>query len=155
VVSVGAIRRRPHATIIYAGVLCATLAVAATTRGTTVGAAEKMLPALAWTACLLMQLSPSSWLLRTGRQILASPACLWFGALSYCIYLVNEPVHKVIGWALADLAHGDAAAFTLLWVPGAIALPILVSAALHRWLEQPALAWVRRRVLLAGSSEVR
>ena len=83
--------------------------------------------------------------------MLASPVCLWFGTLSYCIYLVNEPVHKVTGWALADIAHGDPAVFTLFWVPGAIALPILVSAVLHRWLEQPALAWVRRRVVLADS----
>lgn len=145
VASAGAIRHRRQAVITYAGVLCVTLAVAATTRGTTIGAAEKMLPPLAWTVCLLMQLDPSSRLLRTGRQVLASPVCRWFGALSYCIYLVNEPIHKMIGWALAALAHGDAAVFTLLWVPGAIALPILVSAMLHCWLERPVLAWVRRR----------
>jgi peptidoglycan/LPS O-acetylase OafA/YrhL len=154
VVSVGAIRRRPVAIINYAGVLCVALAVAATTGGTAAGAVEKMLPPLAWSACLMMQLDPSSWLLRIGRQMLASPVCLWFGALSYCIYLVNEPVHKVIGWALASLAHGNAAVFTLLWVPGAIALPVLVSAMLHHWLEQPALAWVRRRTFHAESGEV-
>jgi peptidoglycan/LPS O-acetylase OafA/YrhL len=141
VASAGVVRRQPGSILRYAGVACAALAVAAST-----GAAGKMIPPLAWTACLLMQLAPSFRLLRIGRSALASPICLWLGALSYCIYLVNEPIHKVIGVTLAGLAHGDAALFTLIWIPAAIGVPILVSAALHAWLEQPALTWVRRAV---------
>jgi peptidoglycan/LPS O-acetylase OafA/YrhL len=154
VVSVRVVRRQRWAATAYTAVLCMALAVAATTQGTTVGAMEKMLPPLAWTACLLMQANPSLRLLQIGRQALGSPVCLWLGALSYCIYLVNEPIHKVIGWALATASHGDGAIFTLVWVPGAIALPILVSAGLHRWVEQPALAWARRWASHAGPREV-
>jgi peptidoglycan/LPS O-acetylase OafA/YrhL len=154
VVSVRLVWRQRWAATAYTAVLCMALAVAAITQSTTVGAMEKMLPPLAWTVCLLMQANPSLRLLQIGQQVLGSPVCLRLGALSYCIYLVNEPIHKVIGWALATATHGDGAVFTLFWVPAAIVLPILVSAGLHRWVEQPALVWVRRRALHAGRREV-
>lgn len=141
VVSAAVVRRQPGSILRYGGVICAALAVAASA-----GAAGKMVPPLVWTACLLMQLGHPFWLLRIGRSTLTSPVCLWLGALSYCIYLVNEPIHKVIGVTLASLTHGDAALFTLIWIPAAIGVPILVSAVLHAWLEQPALTWVRRCV---------
>ncbi|HET6610027.1 MAG TPA: acyltransferase, partial [Rhodopila sp.] len=76
VVSVRVVRRQPWAAIAYPGVLCMALAVAATTQGTAIGAMEKMLPPLAWTACLLMQANPSLRLLQAGRRVLTSPVCL-------------------------------------------------------------------------------
>ncbi len=141
VASAGVVRRQPGSILRYGVAAGVTLVVAATA-----GAAGKMVPPLAWTACLAMQLGASAGLLRIGRDTLASPVCLWLGALSYCIYLVNEPIHKVIGLTLAGVARGDAALFTLIWIPAAIGVPILVSAALHAWLEQPVLTWVRRSV---------
>jgi peptidoglycan/LPS O-acetylase OafA/YrhL len=70
--------------------------------------------------------------------LLQSRPLVWLGAISYCIYLVNEPVQKLLGVTLAMLAQGDAGWFTALWIPGAIALPILASWWLHEWIEVPA-----------------
>ena len=67
----------------------------------------------------------------------------YLGAISYCLYLVNEPIHKLIGTVLSRVADGDATLFTLLWVPAAIGLPILAAVWLHRYLEAPALRWGR------------
>ena len=64
---------------------------------------------------------------------------VWLGALSYGIYLVNEPVQKVLGLAIALIVQGDGRLFTALWLPGAVALPVLVAWALHEWIEAPAL----------------
>ena len=69
---------------------------------------------------------------------LQSRPLLWLGAVSYCIYLVNEPVQKLLGVALAFFAHGDAALFTALWIPGATILPILAAWWLHQRVELPA-----------------
>ena len=78
---------------------------------------------------------------RPPRRDLAVP---WLGALSYCIYLANQPVHKLLGLFLAGAAGGDGAVFTALWLPGAVVLPVVLSVGLHRWIETPALRWGRR-----------
>ena len=65
------------------------------------------------------------------------------GAMSYCIYLVNEPVQKLLGVTLAAMVQGRAALFTALWLPGAVVLPVLAAWSLHEWIEAPALRWGR------------
>lgn len=70
--------------------------------------------------------------------VLASRPMVWLGAVSYCIYLVNEPVQKLLGVTLSLLVRGDAAWFTVLWIPGAVLLPIVVASWLHKWIELPA-----------------
>jgi peptidoglycan/LPS O-acetylase OafA/YrhL len=57
--------------------------------------------------------------------------------VSYCIYLINEPVQKLLGVVLAIAVHGDAALFTALWLPGSVILPLLASWWLHEWIELP------------------
>jgi peptidoglycan/LPS O-acetylase OafA/YrhL len=74
---------------------------------------------------------------------LRSRLLVWLGAVSYCIYLVNEPVQKLLGVALAVTVQGNAALFTALWLPGAVVLPILAAWWLHEWIEAPALRWGR------------
>jgi peptidoglycan/LPS O-acetylase OafA/YrhL len=69
---------------------------------------------------------------------------LWLGALSYCIYLTNEPVHKLLGLGLAAVTGGDGELFSAFWLPGAVGLPLLLSAGLHACVEVPALQWGRR-----------
>ena len=123
----------------YAFVLLATLAVCAVE-----GRADKLLPPLAWTLCLAAQLRPDVALLRPLARVLRSRPLLWLGALSYCIYLANEPVHKLLGLLLAGAAGGNGAVFTALWLPGAVVLPVVLSVGLHRWIETPALRWGRR-----------
>jgi peptidoglycan/LPS O-acetylase OafA/YrhL len=113
------------------------------------GGAEKMLPPLVWTACLAAQLLRAGaasrctrsveWPLRLLATTLRSRPLVWLGAMSYGIYLANEPVQKLLGVGIAIAVRGDGRLFTALWLPAAIALPVLAAWALHRWIEVPAL----------------
>lgn len=103
------------------------------------GGAGKLLPPLVWLACWTAE-QRGGWL-ATG---LRSGPAQWFGRLSYCLYLANEPVQKLAGVGLSALAGGDGQWFTVVWLPCATGLPILVAMALRRWIELPALAWARR-----------
>jgi peptidoglycan/LPS O-acetylase OafA/YrhL len=114
------------------------------------GGIDKLLPPLLWTLCLGAQLQTSSFMAKREprgliltvthlvARVLQSRPLVWLGAVSYCIYLVNEPVQKLLGVTLAALVQGDATLFTALWVPGALVLPIVASWWLHRWIELPA-----------------
>ena len=120
----------------FAVVLAATLMLCAAS-----GNVGKMLPPLIWTLCLTAQLNP-------GRlAMIASPlrwrSVQWFGAVSYPIYLANEPIQKAICYVLIHFAAGDAAKFTALWIPAAVLVPIGVAALLHRYVETPAVRWGR------------
>lgn len=130
--------RQPHGLRQYALALLATLAVCAAS-----GRADKLLPPLIWTLCLAAQhrpdqagLAPIGWFLRTRPM-------QWLGAMSYAIYLANEPVHKALGLLLATMVHGNGAWFTVVWLPGGILLPLGLAAVLHRWVERPAHRWGR------------
>jgi peptidoglycan/LPS O-acetylase OafA/YrhL len=165
----------------YLPVLCATL-VLCVGRGET----DKLLPPLVWTVCLAAQLMPADatprqpwayppergewrlwtvgcakatveWPLHVAAAMLRSRPLVWLGAMSYGIYLVNEPVQKVLGLALAVVVRGDGRLFAMLWLPGAAALPILVAWALHVWIETPALRHGRtlaRRSMAVGAASV-
>ncbi len=129
---------RGGATWRYGVVLAVTLAICAVHER-----ADKLLPPLVWTVCLAAQLRPEFAGLRLLARALRSRLLLWLGALSYCIYLTNEPVHKLLGLCLAAVAGGDGMLFTVLWLPGAVLLPLLLSTGLHAWIEVPALRWGR------------
>ena len=93
-----------------------------------------------------MRVSPSAFagmMMRTLAAVLQSRALVWLGAVSYCLYLVNEPVQKLLGVTLAMSVQGNAALFTAVWVPGAVALPVIAAWWLHVWIETPALRWGR------------
>jgi peptidoglycan/LPS O-acetylase OafA/YrhL len=70
-------------------------------------------------------------------------AVQWFGALSYPLYLANEPIQKLLCFLLIRLAAGNAMVFTSMWIPAAVLVPIGAAALLHRYVEQPALRWGR------------
>ena len=78
------------------------------------------------------------------RACCARDLCSGWARCRYCIYLANEPVHKLLGLLLAGAAGGNGAVFTALWLPGAVVLPVVLSVGLHRWIETPALRWGRR-----------
>jgi peptidoglycan/LPS O-acetylase OafA/YrhL len=127
------------------------------------GGVDKLLPPMIWSLCLAAQLrsapsSRSSLTMGTGSMAatvgmtmglfavaLRSRPLVWLGAVSYCIYLVNEPVQKLLGVTLAVVVQGNAALFTALWLPGAVVLPVLAAWWLHQWIEAPALRWGRAR----------
>jgi peptidoglycan/LPS O-acetylase OafA/YrhL len=74
---------------------------------------------------------------------LRSRPLVWLGAVSYCLYLINEPAQKLLGVALAVAVQGNATLFTVLWLPGAVVLPLLAAWWLHEWIETPTLRWGR------------
>ena len=103
------------------------------------GGIDKLLPPLAWSLCLAAQLRPGAPGLGVLSQLLASRPLLWLGAVSYSIYLVNEPIQKLLGTALAPLVGGDGMVFDAVWLPGAVLLPIWLAWWLHDRVEKPAL----------------
>jgi peptidoglycan/LPS O-acetylase OafA/YrhL len=138
VASVPLVRSEAGALRRYAAVLAAAMAVCATH-----GALGRLLPPLAWTLCLAVQMRPDMPGSRWAGLLLRSRVAAYLGAISYCIYLVNEPIQKLMSGVLSGLADGDAVLFTLMWIPVSILLPIGVSAWLHERLEVPALRWGR------------
>ena len=114
----------------------------------------KALAPLVWVVCLAAQAAQ----VRAGRPwyglrevgaLLRSQPLRWLGAISFSLYLVNEPIQKLIGVMLARVAHGESTTFTLLWVPAAVLVPLWVAWWLHRWIEVPAL---HRGKLLAAAA---
>lgn len=134
------VRREAGALSRYGIVLSACLALCVTT-----GAAGKLLPPLAWTVCLGAVLWPGA----PGWRLLAGAmrwrAAQYLGAISYCVYLVNEPVHKVLAGAVTRAAGGDPVVFTALWLPVSLLLPIAISVLLHRFIEAPAMRRERQK----------
>lgn len=114
------------------------------------GGAAKLLPPLAWTLCLVVQVRPVG-LLGLASDVLRARPLQILGALSYGIYQVNEPVQRLFGAVLAPWADGDAFLFSVLWLPGAVVLPTLAAAVLYRWVEVPGQNWGRN--LLASASQ--
>ncbi|HEY1935799.1 MAG TPA: acyltransferase [Acetobacteraceae bacterium] len=123
---------------IYAATLGASMVLCALQ-----GGVEKLGVPAFWTLCLAGQLRPDAAGLAPIARVLRSPVLLRLGALSYCIYLANEPIQRVLGVVLAMLADGDARWFTIVWLPAALLLPLAAAAWLHAWIEMPALRWGR------------
>lgn len=103
------------------------------------GGTGKLLPPLVWVLCLQAQRAPAHPALAWLARLLAARPLQWLGAISYSLYLANEPIQKLAGIGLAGWAVGDGAAFTAAWLPAALVLPVLTAAALHRWIEAPSL----------------
>jgi peptidoglycan/LPS O-acetylase OafA/YrhL len=83
--------------------------------------------------------------------MLSSRLLCWFGAVSYSLYLVHEPIQKLLGVLLADMAGGRPLLFTLFWLPSTTLLPIWAASWLHHQIEVPAL---RRGKVLAAAAWV-
>lgn len=102
---------------------------------------DKLLVPLFWTLCLGAERVPAAPGLRLVGRVLRCQPMLWCGAISYPLYLVNEPIQKPLGFILGRIAAGDPALFTVLWVPLALVLPLWAAAWLHRRVEVPAMRW--------------
>ena len=99
------------------------------------GGVEKIIPPVVWAICLAAQAWPGRlWIVEVP---LRAPFVQYLGVISYPIYLANEPVQRVLGVALAAWAGGDAWAFSAVWLPGAVLLPLGAAAVLHRYVERP------------------
>jgi peptidoglycan/LPS O-acetylase OafA/YrhL len=131
--AVWADRRSAHR---FAIVLGATLLLSAAH-----GNLGKLAPPLIWTLCLAAQSRPDR------LALIAVPlrwrTVQWLGAISYPVYLANEPVQKALAYALVWVVPGNPVAFDVVWLPAAAALPIGAAALLHRYVETPAQQWGR------------
>jgi peptidoglycan/LPS O-acetylase OafA/YrhL len=121
------------------------------------GQADKLLPPLVWTACLAAELGWRP--LRPLARLLTSRPLQWLGAVSFGLYLVNQPLQKLLALAWLPWVGDDGWLFDAVWLPGAIALPMLAAWQLHERIELPGIAFGRgatsrrpelRRDLLSG-----
>jgi peptidoglycan/LPS O-acetylase OafA/YrhL len=101
------------------------------------GEPAKALIPLGWAVALAAQLNPAMPVL---PRLLDAKAAQYLGAISYPLYLLNEPVQRACAMVLAPLAGGDAALFSAIWLPAALIIPVLAAACLHRFVETPCLA---------------
>lgn len=115
---------------LFAAVLMAVLALCLVR-----GGGGKWLPPLVWTVCLAAQTRLD--ILKFVAAPLRARRVQYLGAISYPIYLANEPIQKAFGVVLAGLVGGDGWVFSALWIPGAVLLPIAAAAWLHKSLERP------------------
>ncbi|GLR67675.1 hypothetical protein GCM10010909_23560 [Acidocella aquatica] len=93
------------------------------------GGTGKALVPLAWAAVVLAHAQKSG-------AIFETRAPQYLGAISYPLYLVNEPVQRGLAMMIAPLAQGNAALFTVLFLPMAILMAIMAAAVLHHGVEK-------------------
>lgn len=91
---------------------------------------EKSLPPLIWGLLLLAQ--SQNW-----GAVLEHPALQYLGAISYPLYLVNEPVQRALALVFGPAVHGNATLFTALFIPNTIAFSLAAAALLHHGVERP------------------
>ncbi len=63
--------------------------------------------------------------------VLETPVARYLGAISYPLYLVNVPCAAALALLIGPMAEGNAARFTLVWLPCTLALSVAAAAALH------------------------
>ncbi|MDE8348514.1 MAG: acyltransferase [Acidocella sp.] len=93
----------------------------------------------------LRMFTPLVWLLVLGVQkyavvaplarLLDSRAVQYLGVISYPLYLLNAPVQRACAMLVTPVVHGDAVLFGWLWLPLALAVPVLLAAVLHHGVE--------------------
>ncbi len=68
--------------------------------------------------------------------VLETRAARYLGAISYPLYLVNVPCAAALALLIGPMAEGNAARFTLVWLPCTLALSLAAAAALHHLVER-------------------
>lgn len=91
---------------------------------------EKSLPPLIWGILLLAQTAP--W-----GAMLESRTLQYLGAISYPLYLVNEPVQRALALLFGPAVHGNATLFSTLFLPNSLAFSLAFAALLHHGVEIP------------------
>jgi len=93
---------------------------------------EKALPPLIWGGVMLAQAKP--W-----GALLEHRALTYLGAISYPLYLVNEPAARAVALVLGPAAHGNALLFSVCFLPLSLALSLALAAGLHHAVELPSI----------------
>ncbi len=91
--------------------------------------------------------TPSVWMVVLAAQrygggwglpwLLDNKAAQFLGTVSYPLYLLNAPVQRAAAMFLAPFIGGNEVWFTVIWLPFAVAGPILAAWWLHRAVERP------------------
>ncbi len=110
--------------------------VAAVGLGLLGGEPAKALVPLGWALALLVQRHRHFPLL---GALLDSQAAQYLGAISYPLYLLNEPVQRGCALLLAPWAAGRPWMFTASWLPLVVMASIASAALLHHGLEMPSM----------------
>lgn len=96
----------------------------------------KAVPPAIWALAVAAQRVPAHRLVRPIAAVLGHPVVTWLGAVSYPLYLVNEPVGRELAVLVGTATHGDALWFAMIWAPLTLAGSIAVAAALHYTVER-------------------
>ncbi len=102
------------------------------------GNPDKALIPLVWCAALFAQLHKSG-------APLDHRVLQYLGAISYPLYLINEPVQRGLALLLAPVSRGGTG-FTLIWLPASLGLALLAATVLHYGVE--------RRFMRAGKKNL-
>jgi peptidoglycan/LPS O-acetylase OafA/YrhL len=103
-------------------------------------APEKAMIPLIWALAVLAQRH------RWGG-VLDHPWVLYLGAISYPLYLVNEPVARLAAMWVVPRAHGDGRWFTLVWLPLVLVLCLAAAVALHHGVERRFMRQRKKKLL--------
>jgi peptidoglycan/LPS O-acetylase OafA/YrhL len=106
----------------------------------------KALPPLVWAVMIVAQRTPDHRLVRPIARCLDHPAVLWLGAISYPLYLVNEPVGRALAVVVGGAALGDPVWFSLVWGPLTLAGSVGLAAVLHYTVERRCFDWAKARI---------
>lgn len=123
--------RRDGGVVVFGVLLAAAVALGAAS-----GNPLKAITPLLWLLCLLIQMHPEARVLRPASWLLGHPIVVWLGAISYPLYLVNEPVQRALAPVILRVTHGNPAGFALIWGGLAIIVPMLLAAVLHAGIER-------------------
>lgn len=91
---------------------------------------EKLLTPLAWGIVMVALARP--WGAMLEHRILQ-----YLGAISYPLYLVNEPVQRALALVLGPAAHGSAVSFSLVFLPLSLFIATALAVLLHHAIELP------------------
>ena len=132
-------RARP-APAVRESMLAAVLFTAAIAAAAQLGAADAVIVAAGGGLILAM-----AGLAGARSRVLASPAWLWLGEVSFALYMVKTPWELLGGSLLKRTLHlADGQAWPLLPWLAFVAGALPVAAAAHHLIERPARVWMRR-----------
>ncbi len=96
----------------------------------------KALPPLIWAMVVNAQRTPDHRFYQPVAALLSHKAVQWLGAISYPLYLLNEPVSRALALIIATATGQNRLWFTLLWLPLSLGLSISLAALLHYQVER-------------------
>ena len=145
--------RSNHAAPLFVGSLIIVTMLAASHGATEAMHGAKALPPLAWALMVWLQRQPDQRLTRPLVALLNHRTTQWLGAISYPLYLLNEPIGRVTARVIGIATHAHTLWFTLLWLPLSIGLSIGCAAMLHYQVERRFMR--ARRTALAMAAPAR